>query len=321
MIDFDWWWAFAALPLPWLLHALLPPAPVAGAVALPIAGELRRLTDAAGESGRWLLPWLTVLAWLLLVTAAAQPRWTGDPVQLPASGRDLLLAVDVSGSMGETDMSLGAGRVARLSAVQSVAGEFIERREGDRVGLVLFGRQAYLYAPLSLDRPTVTELLRDASVGLAGKETAIGDALAIGIKHLREAASSDKVLILLTDGVNTAGRMGPDKAAELAASANVRVHTIGFGDDSRGGIAGLLGMRRAQIDEAQLQRIASVTGGRYFRARSTDELESIYELLDAIEPVDVDTRTFRPSRSLFHWPLAAAVLLLALHGLRRRGWA
>ena len=257
-------------------------------------------------------------AWLLLVVAAAQPRWVGDPVQLPASGRDLLLAVDVSGSMGETDMALGGNRASRLDAVQAVAGEFIERREGDRVGLVLFGRQAYLYAPLSLDRATVSQLLRDASVGLAGKETAIGDSLAIGIKHLREAAASEKLLILLTDGVNTAGRMGPDKAAELAASAGVRVHTIGFGGEPSGGLAGLFGARRAQIDEAQLQRIARATGGRYFRARSTDELESIYELLDRIEPVDVDTLSFRPTRSLFHWPLAAALLLAGLQLLRSR---
>ena len=322
MITLQWWWALAALPLPWLLRGLLPPAPARGALALPIADELLALESASGGGSWWRMPWPVAVAWLLLVLAAAQPVWVGEPVSLPASGRDLLLAVDVSGSMGERDMELDGAMVTRLRAVQAVAGDFIRRREGDRVGLVLFGRQAYLYAPLSLDRRTVGQLLADASVGLAGKETAIGDAIAVGVKHLRDSRAAERVLILLTDGVNTAGRMAPDKAAELAAQAGVRIHTIGFGGEPSAGLAGLFaGIRRAQIDERQLQAIAEATGGRYFRARSTGELERIYALLDSIEPVEVDTLSFRPQRSLFHWPLAAALLLSLLQLARRRVFA
>lgn len=319
MLSFAAPWAAGALLLPLLLRWLLPPAPAPAALRLPIAGELLALQSAKAAHQRWRLPGLcAALAWITLVAAAMQPQWLGDPVELPASGRDLMLAVDVSGSMDESDMRVGGRRLNRLQAVQALAGEFISRREGDRVGLVLFGRQAYVYSPLSLDRATVAALLAEAEVGLAGRETAIGDAIALSVKRLRESPASDRVLILLTDGVSNAGNVQPDKAAELAAQSGVRVHTIGFGGDAGGG---LFQLRRAEIDEAQLQRIAEATGGRSFRARDAGELEQIYSLLDQIEPVEVDQRSFRPQRALFHWPLAAALLLLlaaaALQGWRR----
>lgn len=320
MLALDAPWMLLALPLPWLLRRLLPPAPAAGAIALPIAGELQSL-DARHSDGalaldrRLLLP---TLAWVLLVAAACQPQWLGEPITLPATGRDLMLAVDVSGSMDETDMTLGVQRVNRLQAVQGVASDFIARRDGDRIGLILFGRQAYVYAPLSLDRPTIATLLADAEVGLAGQETAMGDAIALGVKHLRESAAGDRVLVLLTDGVNTAGNLEPDKAAELAATAGVRVHTIGFGSDRSS--RGIFQLQRPQLDEAQLSRIANTTGGRFFRARDTGDLQRIYALLDEIEPVDVDERVFRPRAALFHWPLGAAVLLAGLMALRLRPW-
>lgn len=310
-------WMLLALPLPWLVRRLLPPAPMGGAIALPIAGELHALEQAGqqGVAGMVRRLWLPVLAWLLLLVAACQPQWLGEPVTLPASGRDLMLAVDVSGSMDEADMTLGLQRVNRLQAVQGVAADFIQRREGDRIGLILFGRQAYIYAPLSLDRPTIASLLGDAEVGLAGQETAIGDAIALGVKHLRDSPAGERVLVLLTDGVNTAGNIEPDKAAELAATAGVRVHTIGFGSERTN--RGIFQLRRPQLDEAQLNRIAQTTGGRYFRARDTGDLERIYALLDEIEPVQVDERVFRPRKALFHWPLGAALLIAGLLMLPR----
>ena len=206
-------------------------------------------------------------------------------------------------------MDVAGRRVDRLSAVQAVASDFIQRREGDRLGLILFGRQAYVLSPLSLDRATVAQMLSEAEVGLAGQETAIGDAIALGVKRLRNSKSEDRVLILLTDGVNTAGSIEPDKAAELAQTAGVRVHTIGFGSDGRGGI---FQIRRAQLDEAQLTRIAEQTSGRYFRARDTRDLARIYAALDEIEPVEVDARTFRPRTAVFFWPLGLACLLALL---------
>ena len=320
MLTFDAPLALLALPLPWLLRLLLPPAPARGALALPIAAELTALAGQARGGPAWLQArvLLPALAWILLVAAAAQPQWVGDPVTLPASGRDLMLAVDVSGSMDEADMEIAGRRVQRLAAVQAVASDFIARREGDRIGLILFGRQAYVLSPLSLDRPTVAQMLSEGEVGLAGKETAIGDAIALGVKRLRGSKSDDRVLILLTDGVNTAGSIEPDKAAELAQTAGIRVHTIGFGSDGRGGI---FQIRRAQLDEAQLSRIAEQTGGRYFRARDTQDLARIYATLDEIEPVEVDARTFRPRTAVFHWPLAAATVLALLAWALRSGAA
>lgn len=315
MIHLLWPWMLAALPAPWIARRLLPPAPVTGGVRLPFAAALGAAQQAA-DAGGWRVHWPAMLAWALLVLAASRPAWVGDPVELPAAGRDLLLAVDISGSMDEADMRLGGQRVNRLQAVQDVAGDFIERRRGDRIGLILFGDQAYLYSPLSLDRDTVATLLADAAVGLAGQKTAIGDAIGLGVKRLRDSPAEERVLILLTDGVNTAGEVDPDKAAELAQTAGVRVHTIGFGA-APGGLTGFFTLQQAQIDERQLQRIADTTGGRYFRGRDTAELRAIYQLLDEIEPVDVDARTFRPQRSLFHWPLAAAVLLVAALAARR----
>lgn len=318
MLTFDAPLALLALPLPWLLRLLLPPAPARGALALPIAAELTALAGQASGRAAWLQPrlLLPVMAWLLLVAAAAQPQWVGEPVTLPASGRDLMLAVDISGSMDEADMEVAGRRVQRLAAVQAVASDFIQRREGDRIGLILFGRQAYVLSPLSLDRPTVAQMLGEAETGLAGKETAIGDAIALGVKRLRNSKSDDRVLILLTDGVNTAGSIDPDKAAKLAQTAGVRVHTIGFGSDGRSGI---FQIRRAQLDEQQLSRIAEQTGGRYFRARDTQDLARIYATMDEIEPVEVDARTFRPRTAVFHWPLVAAALLALLAWALRGG--
>lgn len=315
MMHLAWPWMLLAWPLPWLARLLLPAAPVVGSLRLPFANPWLG-GDGDASASRWRLPLPAMLCWTLLVIAAARPVWMGEPVQLPAAGRDLLMAVDVSGSMDEADMRLGSQRVNRLQAVQAVASDFITRRVGDRIGLILFGSQAYLYSPLSLDRKTVATLLDDAAVGLAGQKTAIGDAIGLGVKHLRESQADERVLILLTDGVNTAGEVDPDKAAELALTAGVRVHTIGFGA-APGGMTGFFTLQQAQIDEAQLKRIADITGGRYFRGRDTAELRAIYQLLDEIEPVDVDTRTFRPRRSLFHWPLAAAVLLAGILAWRQ----
>lgn len=321
MLSFDWPWLLLLLPLPWLLRAWLPPARSGGALILPIADELAEIADpGSNETARWR-GLLALAAWLCLMGAAMQPRWIGDPVPLPVNARDLMLAVDVSGSMAETDMQVGRRRASRLAAVQAMASEFIAGRVGDRLGLILFGSQAYVYAPLSLDRETVATLLKDAEVGLAGQETAIGDAIGLAAKQLRDSPAEERVLVLLTDGVNTAGSLQPDKAVELAQAAGLRVHTIGFGSDGRSGMFGLFAGGGAQIDERQLQRIAQLSGGRYFRARDLNELQAVYAELDRIEAVEVTERSYRPQRSLAHWPLTVfaglVLLLLILRGRAR----
>ena len=312
---FAWPWLLLALPLPWLMRRLWPAAPSAAPALRVPYGE--RLDTIGGRSARarpqglGLLPWL---AWALLCVAAARPQQLGDVVQPPQTGRDLMLAVDLSGSMGEEDMRLGGAAVDRLTAAKAVIADFLDRRAGDRVGLIVFGQRAYALAPLTLDRDSVRGQLLDSVVGLAGRETAIGDAIGLAVKRLRGQEDGQRVLILLTDGVNTAGQLDPMKAAELARENDVRIHTIAFGGDGAG--ASLFGFRLpggdVEIDEATLQRIARATGGRAFRARDTDELAGIYDAIDRLEPVQRPGQALRPRVERYPWPLAAALLLGAL---------
>ena len=304
-------WALAALPLPLLAWFWLPRVKESrvGALRVPFYAALAQGERAAARSRHWPLV-LAALAWLLLVLAAARPQWLGEPVPLPMAGRDLMLAVDISLSMTEEDMVIGGQVVDRLTAVKAVAGDFIERRQGDRVGLILFGQQAYLQTPLTFDRPTARTLLFESAVGLAGRETAIGDAIGLAVKRLRDSPSKERVLVLLTDGTNTAGNIAPLKAAELAAEAGVRIYTIGVGADPRSAIG--RGARRSPLDERTLQSIAQSTGGRYFRTRDVAELQAIYGLLDELEPVQSDQQVFRPVDELFGWPLSLALLLSAV---------
>ena len=212
-------------------------------------------------------------------------------------------------------MTLDGSQANRLEVVKQVAGEFVENRAGDRVGLILFGSQAYLQAPLTFDHVTVRHFLDEAVIGVAGRETAIGDAIGLGVKRLREAPGGEAVLILLTDGQNTAGAVSPRQAAELAAQTGLRIHTIGIGAE-RMRVRGLLGTRlvnpSADLDEATLRAIAETTGGRYFRARSREDLEDVYARLDELEPVAGESHVVRPVTALYPWPLGVALLLSLL---------
>ena len=254
---------------------------------------------------------LLVLAWILLVLATTRPQWVGEQLELPVSGRDLMLAVDLSGSMEVDDFEINGRNVDRLTATKFVARDFIERRKGDRLGLILFGRKAYLQTPLTFDRHTVNTLLMESAIGLAGRETAIGDAMGLAIKRLKDNQQDSRVLILLTDGANTAGEIEPIKAAELAQRYGLKIYTIGIGSDKlvRRGLFGRQFNPSRDLDEKTLTAIAEATGGQYFRARDTEELNEIYSRLDELEPVEVDSQTFRPVRALFMWPLAIALLI------------
>lgn len=318
MIHLEWPWLLAALPLPFLVRWLLPAADGAREAALrvPALAEFEAL--AGGRMihvSRRLLLWLAALAWALLVLASSRPQWLGEPVALPSTGRDLLLAVDLSGSMEERDFMLNGQSVNRLTATKVVAGDFLVRREGDRLGLILFGERAYVQAPLSFDRHTVRTLLDESVIGLAGRATAIGDAIGLAVKRLRERPADSRVLILLTDGANTAGQVAPLQAAELAAREGLRIYTIGVGAETAL-VRDIFGTRRVNpsrdLDEPTLREIAKVTGGQYFRARDTAELESIYAEIDALEPVEQDPLSFRPVKALYHLPLAAALILAGL---------
>ena len=324
MWSLAWPWMLLLLPLPLLVRWLLPA--VSGSteagLKVPSFSGFAVLSDRseAEQLLNWRF-WLALLAWLLLVLASARPERIGDELDVPVSGRNLMLAVDLSGSMDAKDFELGGRRVDRLTATKAVASDFIGRREGDRIGLILFGERAYLQVPLTLDRETVKVLLLEAFIGLAGEKTAIGDAITLAVKRIydQDAAGEEQVLVLLTDGANTAGEVDPLKAAELAAQIGLRIYTIGIGAEQMvvSSITG--GMRRvnpsADLDEETLTTIAEQTGGRYFRAVDTAGLQDIYRLLDEIEPVAEPEAGFRPVKSLFYWPLGGAfglVLLLAV---------
>ena len=314
MIHLSWPWIFLLLPLPWLVYRFLPPAARAEQACLfapSVVGVFAARIGEEGTSRRWPLLF-AALIWLLLLSAAAGPQWLGEPVELPETGRSLLLAVDASGSMEIPDLDLNGSEANRLAVIKQVAGDFLRRRSGDRVGLIIFGTRAYLQAPLTFDRATVASLLNDAEIGIAGKETAIGDAIGLALKRLREAPKGKAALILLTDGTNTAGQVPPRQAADLAARAGVKIYTIGVGAD-RLRVRGLLGSQvvnpSADLDEETLKYIAATTGGQYFRARDVNGLVEIYRRLDELEPLQGESRVVRPVSALFMWPLGAAFLL------------
>jgi len=317
MIHLAWPWILAAAPLPWLVRRLLPPiaAPREAALRVAFLEDFNNLQGPGKSYPRVAaILWLTLAAWAFLVVAAARPQWLGAEIEIPISGRDLLLAVDLSGSMEQTDFKVRGHTVDRLTATKLVAADFIDRRVGDRIGLILFGEQAYLQAPLSFDRTTVKTLLEEAVIGLAGKKTAIGDAIGLAVKRLRKNQASEQVLILMTDGANTAGSIEPLKAAELAAAEGLKIHTIGIGADEML-IRSLFGTRRVnpslELDEKTLTAIADATGGRYFRARDSKELEEIYALLDELEPIEHADQYYRPHTELYPWPLAISLLFAA----------
>jgi len=315
MMSFIWPWAFAILPLPFLLRLLLPRAKVANDAALRVADlsayQLDDKLSYANKKSHWPLL-LYSLAWICLIIATARPQWTGEPVELPVSGRDLMLAIDISMSM-DHKIRHNQRSVSRITATKAVASAFIEKRVGDRIGLILFGDQAYVQSPLTFDRTTVNILLQEAITGLAGQATAIGDAIGLAVKRfdskpttnrIKKNISDDRVLILLTDGVSNRGEITPLKAAELAAIKGLKIYTIGIGNK---------GSR--ELDELTLRKIAKITGGKYFRAYNTSDLVNIYALLDELEPVEKDVKSYRPIKALFYIPLTASLLLATLLAL------
>ncbi len=324
MWSLAWPWVLLALPLPLIFRYLLPEAKGLSEAGLrvPSIESFSTLKDRSGTEQllNWRF-WMAVIAWMLLVLAAARPERIGEELDVPVAGRNLMLAVDLSGSMDQKDFELVGRRVDRLTATKAVAGDFIERREGDRIGLILFGERAYLQVPLTLDRETVNILLMEAFIGLAGEKTAIGDAITLAVRRIHEQKKDEgeQVLVLLTDGANTAGEVQPLKAAQLAQQVGLRIYTIGIGAEQLE-VSSLIGGRRrinpsADLDEDTLTQIAQLTGGRYFRATDTASLQDIYKLVDELEPVVEPESGFRPVKSYYFYPLGLAVLLVTLMSL------
>lgn len=315
MFEFAWWWALFLLPLP-LLARLLPARQRHQGAALKVPYLTEGLPNTKSNvSSNYFRLLVAILAWVCLVVAAARPQWLGEPVSIPSEGRDLMIAVDLSGSMNREDMVVNNRQVNRLVMIKHVLSDFIERRIGDRLGLILFADTAYLQAPLTYDRETVEQLLKESQIGLVGEQTAIGDAIGLAIKRFNAKEESNKVVILLTDGQNTAGNITPAQANELAINEGVTVYTIGVGSDSML-TSSFFGTRRINpsrdLDEGMLSELAESTGGRYFRAKDTEGLQQIYAQLDELEPIARESRQMRPLNALFFYPLGMSLLLTVL---------
>lgn len=314
MFEFHWPWCFLLLPLPWLFRRWLPPAETrSAALQVGFMERLQALQPLAAQPGSPGRKWPHLVVWVLLVIAAARPQLLGDSLPTAVTGRDMMLALDLSGSMEFRDMQLDGEVVDRLTLVKHLLGEFVERRRGDRLGLILFGSQAYVQAPLTHDRQAIGEWLDESFIGLAGRETAIGDAIGLAIKRLQAEPAASRVLILISDGANTAGSVSPLRAARLAAEHDIRIFTIGIGADVTappGALSfGLQTDPSIELDEQSLRQIAELTGGEYFRARNGDDMQAIYQRLDQLEPALRPGPPDRQTTPLYPWPLGLALLL------------
>jgi len=323
MLEFAWPWAFAALPLPLLVWWLLPPyREQRASIQIPFFARLAESTGQTPQPGAVILrrlPLQMIVAmamWALIVAALARPQWVGEPITRDISARDMMLAIDISGSMNQPDFQTADKRMLqRLDGVKEVVRAFIARRKGDRIGLILFGTRAYVQAPFTQDLRAIQSLLDQTQVAMAGEQTAIGDAIGLAIKAFDASKAQQRVLILLTDGNDTASRVPPAHAAEIAQQRGLTTHTIGVGNPEASG--------ENRVDLQTLRDVASATGGSFFRAENGEQLEAIYRDIDGLAPVKLQTETWRPKLPLFQWPLGAAVVLgLALWlGLMLRSMA
>lgn len=315
---FEWWWMFLALPLPLLIYYLAKPINKKAPIYLP------RLPDSSAgavKPSQTLAKLIIALLWLALLTAAARPMSFGDPVTISPKHRDMMLVVDLSGSMSTEDMLSGDQAIDRLTAVKEVLSRFIKKRVGDRVGLVYFADHAYLQTPLTLDRQSVSEQMSRTVLGLVGSQTAIGEGIGLAVKNFVDSDAPQRVILLLTDGSNNSGVLDPIEAAKIAKKYNSVIYTIGVG---AGEVVmnDFFGPRRvntaADLDEASLQEIAKITGGRYFRAKDLQSLANIYHTINELQPINKATQTWRPEQEWFYLPLAIALLLSLLFVIIRK---
>ncbi len=319
-----WPWLVIILPLAWGVRRLLKPAdsthPASGAIRVPFWDRLNviksaKITTQASRFSQWLC-WL---AWIFFVLAVMRPIWWGEPIPNQQSSHNIMLALDVSGSMEEQDFDLNRRPATRLQILKAVSDEFVKSRAGDNLGIVIFGSEAYTYAPLSPDIQTLRELLGEIGIGIAGTQTAIGEALALAVQGVASVPTESQIVILMSDGMSNAGRVSVDEAIKLATGQGIKVYTVGIGSDAQmiQDFFGLVQINPSQnLDEKTLQEIATKTGGRYFRAKSTQELADIYATINQLEPVERETEFIRPRKDLFFIPLLLCMILFAF---ARRG--
>ncbi|OFE11454.1 hypothetical protein PHACT_12955 [Pseudohongiella acticola] len=316
MLEFSWPWALLALPLPLLIYFLIPRAPRQdAALRVPFYRRLVQLhTDSSRSFNKNILILLfCTLIWLLVVAAGSRPQWVGEPIEIPTTGRDMMLTLDLSGSMEARDMFLNNTQLSRFQVMKAVISDFVEKRQGDRLGIGLFAAHAYVMTPMTRDLETVGRLVEELEIGMIDESaTAIGDAIGLSVKHLREQPDNNRILILLTDGINNAGELTPSQAAQLARTEGIKMHIVGVASDQfaqRSLFGNRAGALVSEIDDDAMAAAANMTGGEYFRARTLEDMIRIYDDLDAMEPIEQDEQTYRPITQLFHWPLGIALLL------------
>lgn len=309
MIEFTYPYLFLLLPLPLLLSRYLPVyREEKSAIRAPFFDDLALAVDKTASTvdyknisslSRMVV---LVLIWCLLVIGFARPQYIEEPLTKTIATRDLLLAVDLSTSMDTVDFKSDSGEIVdRLTAVKEVLTEFLEKREGDRVGLIVFGMAPFVQVSFTEDLEVCRVLLNEAQVGMAGPQTMIGDAIGLGITIFEESDLDDRVLILLTDGNDTGSRIPPEEAAKVASDKGIVIHTIAVGDPTAAG--------EAKFDEESLRAISKITDGKYFWAGDRDELKDVYETLDKLDTREIESISYRPKRDLFYWPLAVILLI------------
>lgn len=316
-IELLWWWALLLLPLPLVIYRFLPPVKERAAIHLPYLPK----QDLISSPRNIAIKAIATAIWCLLILAVARPVWYGDPVTTQPKHRDLMLVVDLSYSMSQEDMQQGGQYIDRLTAVKNVLSDFIQKREGDRLGLVLFADHAYLQTPLTLDKNTISEQLNQAVLKLIGTQTAIGEGIGLATKTFIDSDAPQRVMILLSDGSNTSGVLDPLEAAKIAKKYDATIYTIGVG-------AGEMMVKEffmtrkvntaQDLDEKTLTEIANITGGKYFRARNSQDLANIYDTINQLEPISQATQTWRPQTEWFRYPLLAALMLSVILIVLRR---
>ena len=325
MLEFAYPLALLAAPLPILAWWLLPPQRErVSALRVPFFEPITAAAGSEARAGavilrrRWLQLFVAVLVWLLLVAGLAKPEWVGEPIVRTEAARDIMLALDLSGSMDYHDFPGEDGNdVSRFEAVQRVVDRFVAEREDDRIGLIVFGTKAYLQLPFTRDLDTARALVALMDVGMAGPKTALGDSIGLAIRSFETSEVDDRLLILLTDGNDTASKMTPINAADIAQLNGVEIYTIGIGDTAATG--------EARVDFDVLAAIAGRTGGEFYNAEDETALDAVYRRIDQTAVSDVRTQSWRPRESLVHWPVGLAVILVLLtyagllFSARRRG--
>lgn len=324
MISFTSPWLFILLPLPLVLLAWLHSPKKFNHYALPVPffSLLKSISpqNFSARPASNLKKLLATFIWIFLITAAANPVWLGNPLPTPLAGRNIILALDLSGSMQTPDMDQQEHELTRLDVVKAEARKFISARPNDRLGLVLFGTKAYVQTPLTYDHQTVLNMLNDASIGLAGSQTAMGDAMGLAVKQLRQTPESGRILILLTDGGNNTGYTLPLDIAEIAKQAHIKIYTIGLGANEMV-VPGIFGPESIHttddLDLQTLKQIAKQTGGLFFRAQNQNDLEQIYQAINSVEPSKTAEEPYRPQTPLYPYPTLLAFILLTSYLLLR----